>query len=248
MADESLHSYNVWDRQTRLFHWINLLAVLGLIGIGSVILFASDLGIPSKGKILLKETHVLVGYVFAANIAFRFIWAFIGNRYARWCAILPCGSGFLNSVRDYKKSFFSSEPKRYIGHTPPGRIAVTLLLVLLLIQAATGLVLAGTDIFYPPFGSWITSWIAPAGVDPSTLVPYAKETYDEQAYKAMRGFRKPFIITHYYVFYALLTVILVHIAAVIVTELSHGSTLISAMFTGRKTIPGTPVDKDEAEN
>ncbi len=38
-----------------------------------------------------------------------------------------------------------------------------------------------------------------------------------------------------------LTAIL-HIAAVVVTELREGGSLISAMFTGRKLIAGTPVD------
>ena len=38
-----------------------------------------------------------------------------------------------------------------------------------------------------------------------------------------------------------LTAIL-HIAAVVVTELREGGSLVSAMFTGRKLIAGTPVD------
>lgn len=58
---------------------------------------------------------------------------------------------------------------------------------------STCLVLAGTDIFYPPIGSWITNWIASPGLDPAALVPYAKEMYDPSAYDAMRAFRKPFI-------------------------------------------------------
>ena len=34
----------------------------------------------------------------------------------------------------------------------------------------TGLVLAGTDLFYPPIGAWIADHIAAPNVDPTTLV------------------------------------------------------------------------------
>jgi cytochrome b subunit of formate dehydrogenase len=41
-----------WDAPTRLFHWINALAVFGLIGTGLVILNDDALGLSSAGKIL----------------------------------------------------------------------------------------------------------------------------------------------------------------------------------------------------
>jgi cytochrome b len=116
------------------------------------------------------------------------------------------------------------------------------LLTLLTIQAATGLVLAGTDIFFPPFGGWIAEWIAAPGIDPSTIVPYAPEMYDAAAYQEMRDFRAPFILVHETNFFILVTVALLHIISVIVTEIREGGGLISAMFTGKKIIPGTPVD------
>lgn len=107
--------------------------------------------------------------------------------------------------------------------------------------------LAGTDIFYPPIGSWIAAWIAAPGVDPATLMPYAKETYDAVAYEAMRDFRKPFITVHYYGFYVLLGLILIHILAVVITELREGGNLISAMFTGKKVLSQTPADQTEKD-
>ncbi|MGB5397702.1 MAG: cytochrome b/b6 domain-containing protein, partial [Gammaproteobacteria bacterium] len=137
--------------------------------------------------------------------------------------------------------------RQYLGHNPLGRIAVTLLLFLLLTQAVTGLVLAGTDLFYPPVGSWIASWIAASGVDPATLAPYAKETYDPVAYEAMRAFRQPFITVHEYNFFALLGLILLHILAVVKTELSEGGNLISAMFTGKKVLSQTPADQTKTD-
>ena len=248
MSNEQLQIYEVWDQPTRWFHWINVLAVLGLIGLGLVILNADALGIATQGKILIKEAHVWVGYVFVCNLVFRLLWGFFGNRYTRWGGILPGGFGYLSSVRDYVAGFFGGQPKHYLGHNPLGRISIAIMLVLLLVQAVTGLVLAGTDIFYAPLGNWIAEWIAAEGVDPASLAPYAKDTYDPQAYQEMRAFRSPFITTHLYAFYVLAVVVVVHIAAVVITEIREGGTLVSAMFTGRKIIRGEPLDHAELDD
>jgi len=242
-----LKTYPAWDASVRWFHWINLVCIIGLIAVGTVILNAKVLGVPTDGKILLKTVHVLIGYVFAFNLAWRLLWAFIGGPRARWRAILPGGPGYMNEVRTYAADFRAGRPSQYLGHNPLGRIAVTLLLLLLSLQAVTGLVLAGTDIFYPPIGAWIADWIAAPGIDPATLMPYAKETYDQAAYESMRAFRKPFITIHYYGFYALLVVSVLHILAVVVTELREGGSLVSAMFSGRKVLGRPPVDQTKTD-
>ena len=138
-----LKSYRVWDAPTRWFHWINLLCVIGLIAIGVAILNAKPLGVTNEGKVLLKVIHVWFGYVFAINLLWRMVWAFIGNRHARWGAILPIGAGYWRSLKSYVSCLFSGRPQQYLGHNPLARISVTLLFVLLLIQAVSGLVLAG---------------------------------------------------------------------------------------------------------
>ena len=107
--------------------------------------------------------------------------------------------------------------------------------------------LAGTDLFYPPIGAWIAGWVANSGVDPATLVLYAKEMYDEAAYEAMRAFRKPFITIHYYGFYVLLAFAVIHILAVVVTELREGGNLISAMFSGKKVLSEPPADRTNTD-
>ena len=243
-----LKAYPAWDASIRWFHWINLLCMIGLIAVGVVILNAKLLGVSTDGKILLKTVHVWIGYVFAVNLLWRLVWAFVGGPLARWRAILPGGPGYMNEVRAYISDFIGGQPRQYIGHNPLGRIAVTLLLLMLLVQAISGLVLAGTDLFYPPIGSQIANWVAAPGVDPATLVPYAPAMYDEAAYEAMRAFRKPFITTHYYGFYVLLVFAIIHILAVVVTELREGGNLVSAMFTGKKTLSRPPSDSGHGDN
>ncbi len=100
----------------------------------------------------------------------------------------------------------------------------------------------GTDLYFPPIGHWIAQWIAAPGVDPATLVPYSPELYDKAAYANMRSMREPVATLHLYGFFVLAAMIVIHIAAVVITELREGGTLVSAMFTGRKIVSGQPVD------
>jgi cytochrome b len=58
----------------------------------------------------------------------------------------------------------------------------------------------------------------------------------------MRAFRKPFITTHYYSFYAMVVMIVIHIAGAVMVELKEGGNVISAMFTGKKTLSEKPAD------
>lgn len=242
MPTEHYHTYNVWDAPTRWFHWINAIAVLGLIVVGVILLNDDALGLSAGGKILLKQIHVVLGYIMASNLIWRFVWAFLGNRYARWRAMLPYGSGYWSALRSYATAFLAGEPQQYVGHNPVARIGIALLLFLLFVQTATGLILAGTDLFWPPFGGWFAGWVAATGVDPAAVSPLASNTIDQAAYKAMRAFRSPVVTIHLYAFYALAGVILTHVAAVIVTEIHEGGSITSAMFTGRKILNRSPQD------
>ena len=239
---EQYRVYNVWDAPTRWFHWINALAVLGLISVGVMLLNDDALGLSAGGKVQLKQIHVALGYVMALNLIWRFVWAFLGNRYARWRAMLPYGPGYWGALRSYATAFLSGEPQQYVGHNPAARIAIVLILLLLLLQTATGLILAGTDLFWPPFGGWFAGWVAATGIDPASVSPLASDTMDQAAYKAMRAFRFPIVTIHLYAFYALAAVILAHLAAVIVTEIHEGGSITSAMFTGRKILNRPPQD------
>jgi len=240
-----LKSYPVWDKTTRIFHWLNGVCILLLLMFGVMIINHNAIGIDGTEEIVLKKLHTLVGYVFLTNLIWRYIWGFIGNRYARWGAILPVGKGFIASLKAYLAGFKSGNPVHYLGHNPAARISVTLLFVSITIQGATGLVIAGTDIFYPPFGGFIQEWIAPAGVNPADLIPGTRELYDPDAYAEMRAFRSPILTVHLYNSYFLMCMIPLHIIGVIVTDIKEGSGLISAMFTGRKVFDSEPVDKEK---
>jgi Ni/Fe-hydrogenase 1 B-type cytochrome subunit len=234
--------YIAWDAPTRWFHWINALVVIALIATGLVVFNDDRLGLSASGKVMMKSLHVLFGYAMAANLLWRFVWAFLGNRYTRWRGLLPGGPGYPLALRAYIASFLSGEPQQYVGHNPLAKVGITLMLVLLLVQAATGLVIAGTDLFWPPFGHWVASWIAAPGIDPATVQPGASDLMDKTSYQAMRIFRGPFVVVHEFAFYALAIVIAFHLIAVALTELYEGGSITSAMFTGRKILSRKPPD------
>ncbi len=241
---QELKSYRVWDVPTRVFHWINAISVVALVVVGYLILNGRTLEIPRTGSLTLKTVHTWVGYVFAVNLLVRLVWAFVGNRYARWRAILPGGRGYVGAVFSYVRAFFSREPQHYLGHNPLGRISVSAMFLLVTVLAVSGLVLAGTDLFYPPLGHCMARWVAASGVDPATLVPNAPEMVDKASFDSMRSFRRPFIVSHLYSYYALLVVVALHVVGVVVAEIREGGNLVSATLTGTKIIPGAAVDEE----
>jgi cytochrome b len=220
----------VWSRNIRLFHWINVIAITLLIFIGTIILNGKLLGVSTDGKILLKTIHVVVGYVFAINLLFRLIIGFIGKKHERWSKVLPFGKGFFKELIEFKQHKKST----YKGHNPAGKLMVLALLSLMLIQMISGLVIAGTDIYYPPFGKYFSLSIAIDQQNLDVIKPYSKGNVDEVAYKEMRELRKPFITAHIYAFYGLIFLIPLHISGVIVAERREKTALVSAMITGYK--------------
>jgi len=242
MIDRVLKEYKVWDASTRVFHWVNFFTVLMLLFMGFMMLYKKELGITgNEAKIALKQVHVLIGYVFALNLTWRVIWGFVGSRFSRWSNILP-GAGYGDTLRTYLASIKSGEPKQYLGHNPLGRAAVTAIVLMLLVMAVTGLIRAGTDIYYPPFGGIAASYVAQEGVDPATIKPYDKTGVVEEKYKALGSFKEPFGEIHVFTAYALIFMILLHIIAVVRAEITEEGGLVTAMINGRKVLSGKPED------
>lgn len=223
----------VWSSNIRLFHWINVIAITLLIFIGLIILNGKLFGVSTDGKVLLKTIHVVVGYVFAINLLFRLIIGFIGKTHERWSKVLPFRKGFSKELNEFKQHTKSA----YKGHNPAGKLMVFALLSLMLIQLISGLVIAGTDIYFPPFGKYFVQSIATDKQNIEVIKPYSKVNVDEVAYKKMRDIRKPFITAHVYAFYCLIFLIPLHIIGVIIAERRERTALVSAMITGYKYLP-----------
>ena len=206
-------------------------------------MYKKDLGITSlEAKVVLKTLHVVIGYVFATNLLIRLLMAVFGPPDARFKAFIP-QKGFMQVLHSYLTSLRTGNPQQFVGHNPLVRLAVTTLLSLMIILAVSGLIRAGTDIYYPPLGSMVTSYIAQDGVDPASLIPYQEQGVNPDKMKVLKAFKSPYGKVHYYAALILMILIVLHISAVILTEVREGGSLISAMFNGKKLLSEQPSDK-----
>ena len=118
----------VWDLPTRIFHW--LLVVLGITSVVTV-------------QIDELEWHERSGIAILILVLSRLVWAFVGSETSRF-------SHFVKGPRaiiTYLRGLWQSRGKAYIGHNPVGGLVVVALLMLLLVQAGTGL-FANDEIFF----------------------------------------------------------------------------------------------------
>lgn len=243
MSDSNTNVYQAWDLPTRLFHWINFVCIILLSILGLIMLNKGAIGISgNEAKIGLKVLHVSVGYVFAVNLVFRIIRGFIGGHYSRWRTLLP-GKNFKAELKDYKAAKATGTPQTFVGHNPRGKLSVLVFLSLLTFMMVTGMIRAGTDIYYPPFGHFAASYVAEEGVSPATIKPYDETGTNADKMAELKAFKSPFGTTHIYGAYLLWLLVLVHVIAVIRVESTGAGTLVSSMFSGKKHLPRKPVDQ-----
>ncbi|GIU24523.1 cytochrome b/b6 domain-containing protein [Shewanella schlegeliana] len=237
---ETVSIYQVWDKPVRIFHWINLVLITALMFVGLIMLFKAELGISGlAAKIKLKELHIVIGYLFVINLLVRLLWGVIGSGYAKLSHIWPS----FKAASDYQQALKAGKNPQYLGHNPLGKLAVSAIFALLIVIGATGLLRAGTDVFYPPFGAAVTEYIAADGVDPASLKPYDDTGVDQQKVAQMKPYKSVTGKVHLYGAYLLMLVVLIHIIGVIIAELKHQPGIISAMFSGKKRLKDKPVDE-----
>jgi cytochrome b len=112
----------VWDAPVRLFHWV--LAVLVVFSF-----------ITGKVAGSWLEWHMRSGYAILALVAFRIAWGFVGSETARF-------SHFVRGPRaalDYVKATLAKRHPRVIGHNPLGGWMVLFMLLVVAVQAVSGL-------------------------------------------------------------------------------------------------------------
>lgn len=177
----------VWDWPVRLFHW----ALVALLA-GS---WAS-----AQAGVEYMQWHIRCGYGVLSLVLFRLVWGLWGSFSARFVSFVRGP----RAVLAYARAWVSRQPQHYLGHNPLGGWMVLALLVLVLVQAGSGL-FANDDIFTegPLYGL--------VGKDTSDLLTFIHK----------RNFN------------LLLLAAGLHVAAVLL-YLWRGDNLLKAMFTGRK--------------
>ncbi len=132
-----MQTIRVWDLPIRLFHWLLVLAIIGLF-------VTANLG----GNWM--EWHQRLGYFVLGLVLFRLVWGFAGSFHARF-------ANFLRGpkvVFAYMKALFRKEAQgetssqllyqphhqpHYVGHNPMGAWSVIVILLAVGFQAISGL-------------------------------------------------------------------------------------------------------------
>jgi len=126
----------VWDWPLRAFHGALVLAIAGS--------FATH-----YAGIEWFAWHRRCGYVVLVLVAFRVAWGFVGPRYARFKSFLRGPT----AVFDYLRG---RQPYPAAGHNPLGGFSVVAFLLLLAVQAGSGLFANDEIANAGPFYGWIT--------------------------------------------------------------------------------------------
>jgi cytochrome b len=116
------HVVKVWDLPVRLFHWSLVLLIVFSFTTGKL-----------GGNWM--EWHLRSGYCILALVLFRIVWGLTGSQTARF-------SDFIHGpkrVLGYARSLLGGKAPFHAGHNPMGGLMIVLMLILLLVQATTGL-------------------------------------------------------------------------------------------------------------
>jgi len=100
-----MYVIRIWDLPTRLFHWLLVLCVGGLIATGTV------------GGVWM-EWHLRLGYAVLTLLLFRLLWGFLGGRWSRFASFIYSP----RSLMDYLRG--QAPLEHTAGHTPLGALSV----------------------------------------------------------------------------------------------------------------------------
>ncbi|MGB0835952.1 MAG: cytochrome b/b6 domain-containing protein [Psychrobium sp.] len=125
----------VWDLPTRIYHWLQAVLFIGLIGTGF------------KGN----GPHIYFGLALFSLLLWRVCWGVVGSDTSR----------FKNFIRSPKAviDYLRGKNQHSIGHNPAGGWMVVFMLAMLLTQCITGLILADILTRAPFFSLLITDSI-----------------------------------------------------------------------------------------
>lgn len=206
-------SARVWDPFVRLFHWSLAVAFF-------VAYFTED---------DVMALHVWAGYAVGGLVLLRIIWGFVGTGHARFSDFLFGPFAALRYLRDL--ALFRAP--WHIGHSPAGAYMVFLLLGACLLIVATGLLAYGAE-GHGPLKGYVEA------VEPSQAIAVVSQARADANDRMRSGDRHKnrsgelYEDLHEVLAKVGLTLVLLHIAGVLLASLAHRENLTRAMVTGRK--------------
>lgn len=160
----------VWELPVRIFHWVNVLAIITLVLTGFLI--ANPPALLSNAEAtnlhsfgIVRFIHFTAAYIFFFNMILRMYWAFVGNKYANWSAFWPFTRKMWNNIWQVLKiDILLLNDKKpdikniSIGHNGLAAVSYIALFFIALISIFTGFALyADTSSWWlPKLFSWVT--------------------------------------------------------------------------------------------
>jgi len=120
----------IWDLPLRIFHWSFATTIL-----------AAWYTAEQEGELI--DLHMQLGYIALALLTFRVLWGVIGPKHARFSQFFPSPKKLVSYLTGGKNA---NESKMSAGHNPLGALMVILMIVLVTMQAVSGLFI-NDDIF-----------------------------------------------------------------------------------------------------
>ena len=198
--DPAARQVRVWDLPTRVFHWLLAATVIGSV-------------ITAKIGNNALTWHMRLGLLALALLAFRLVWGFVGGHWSRFTSFIYPPS----SVLAYLRGDTGPGGRFDVGHSPLGALSVFALLLVLIVQVATGLVADDEIATTGPLNRFVETALA------------LKAT---SWHKAVGQ-------------YLIITLVALHIAAVLFYLFKKQRNLIAPMWHGNKHLaPGTPPSAD----
>lgn len=213
-ADEK--RVRVWDPLVRMTHWTLVVAFC-------VAYFTDD---------DFLTLHVWAGYTVGVLVVLRVLWGFTGPRHARF-------SDFIYGPRTVWRYLFdlvAFRAKRYLGHSPAGGAMVLALLLGLATTVWSGLELYATEENAGPLASLSAEHMPSAQLASSmdVLADEDDEEEDEEYEGRERDGEAIWEGLHEILANLLITLVMLHIAGVLLASVLHGENLVRSMVTGYK--------------
>lgn len=209
MSGEFAAAVEPYSRTLRRLHLAIAIFVVALAVTGFMIYYRRPLGLQSL-KLALVYVHAGVAYLFLIAFFVRIYLGFRGSDAVRFSHTLPRASD-LRRILAFRRLKFA-------GRSPLSRMLAGLLFAAIFINALTGLVRAGTDVYFPPFGPFVQQYLAADGVRPAEVRPGDYSTIDAAKLKIVNRLKIPFGKIHIYGAFFIATLTLFHAIGAALTE------------------------------
>jgi cytochrome b len=187
-----MYRLRIWDLSLRIFHWAFAVAVLGAI---------------ASNMLDWMEIHSYCGYSALVLVVFRCIWGLVGPTHARFSHFIPSASEL--------QAFIKNQQTQRLGHNPLGALSVIAILIVILLQAISGLFVDNEVDFKGPLNRYVSS----------QMVDYMNQIH----------------ASNHWLVYGL---VVLHLAAIFYYQRIKKQNLISPMWGGDKLVENDP-SKDE---